>query len=283
MEISAIFPDKFDPVTASKSDCQQVLTKILKTAKDDDCSQAFALAGYYYEMGYGAEKDIEKAKEHYNAAAERGCGASAYNLARLYYCDGQFSTAASVLELGVAIGESQAMALLGSMYESGRGVKANLHRAIQLHVKGVEVGNRDSILHLASLLRRGIDIPLGLEEIKKLLEELPQSGDVLYEKALFVSEGLIYVADDKTKAALALAEQAATLGHSLAINWVVEAYALGLGCDQDVSKACHFIELAKMSEKGRESVVGFLRRRTDIAKAISEQKKVSRKKPKRRK
>lgn len=97
--------------------------------------KALTVLGLLYEYGVGCEKNIEKALEYYEAAAEAGLAEAQYELGRLRL-SGESSVhdpvkAARALSAAADNGVARAQHLLGTMYLHGRGVEKNEPMAVK--------------------------------------------------------------------------------------------------------------------------------------------------------
>ncbi len=112
--------------------------------------------GFLYYDGRGVEKDMEKGKELFQSAADRGIIEGYYGLAWDAEIEGDFETALEHYNKVVQEGTEQfyiasAMSGLGYMYQWADGVEQDNAKAIEWYTKAIELGNIMAEANLESL------------------------------------------------------------------------------------------------------------------------------------
>lgn len=112
-------------------------------------SYAQILVGFYYQHGWGIQKDKQKAVEWYTLSAEQGYADAQYRLGLCYQRgDGirqDFQKAVEWYQKAVKQNNSDAQYWLGYCYEYGRSVKENKNEAIEWYKKSARQGNERAI------------------------------------------------------------------------------------------------------------------------------------------
>ena len=131
---------------------------LIARANDGKATAQVALARLYRE-GLGLEKDMSKAAEFYQKAADQG-NASAQNALGLFYIgvNGDISglkkdakKAVELIRRAADQGDATAQFNLALLYESGEGVDKDLNKAIELYRKSSTQGNEDATATLRRL------------------------------------------------------------------------------------------------------------------------------------
>lgn len=117
-----------------------------------DCQRV--VGGMYYK-GYGAPKDLEKAKYWYKRAADRNDAKSQYFLASIYRQEGKLKTAIEWLEKSSNQGHVLATFRLAINYSRGRGVPVDQEKALVLMEEAARGGNIKAKMEYAKLLMKG--------------------------------------------------------------------------------------------------------------------------------
>ncbi|RXJ98180.1 hypothetical protein CRU98_10485 [Arcobacter sp. CECT 8986] len=116
----------------------------------------YASLGWHYHYSKGVKEDLQKAKENYLKAVEKGYYHAYYNLAWLYYRENDkdaiikldYKEAKKYLEKGVKHRDSECMNLLGVFYKNGYGVKKDINKAVE-YFKPIARYNKYAAYHLA--------------------------------------------------------------------------------------------------------------------------------------
>jgi|TARA_R110002033_G_scaffold9971_4_gene32765 TPR repeat protein len=101
----------------------------------------YATLAWLYNFGKGLDIDLQKAKENYLIAIEKGYTRGYYNLASLYYQKDKtlpiirldYKEALKYLQLGYEHHDEDSAFLLAKFYEKGFGVEKNLEKAVEYY------------------------------------------------------------------------------------------------------------------------------------------------------
>jgi TPR repeat protein len=170
--------------------------------------------GLRYQNGEGVPKDLGKARDHYQKAADKGYAPAQYNL--------------------------------GWLYEHGEGVPKDLGKARELYQKAANQGYARAQSNLGWLYQRGEGGPEDLGKAIKLYQEATNRGDALGQNNL----GVLYeygegVPKDLGKARELYQKAADQGGYTLAQNNLGRLYENdGEGVPKDLGKAAAYYQKA---------------------------------------
>ena len=177
--------------------------------------------GLLYQNGQGVPKDLVKAAELYQKAADQGNAAARNNLGLLYQ-NGQgvpkdLRKAAELYQKAANQGNAAAQNNLGWLYENGQGVPKDLKKAAELYQKAADQGNAAAQNNLGSLYENGQGVPKDSKKAAELYQKAADQGNAFAQNNL----GLLYengqgVPKDLGKAA-ELYQKAANQGDQAAI------------------------------------------------------------------
>ena len=161
-----------------------------KAADQGDVNAQYRLA-QLYEKGDGVPQDFRKAAELYQKAADRGATAAQYYLG-VFYEKGQgvpkdLSKAAELYQKAADGGAVFAQINLGLLYEKGEGVPKDLSKAAELYQKAADRGNAKAQDALGWLYENGEGVPKDLEKAKELYQKAADQG---LEQAISRLKGL---------------------------------------------------------------------------------------------
>jgi hypothetical protein len=122
-----------------------------KLADQETAAAQFHL-GVQYEDGRGVPKDLGKAAELYQQAANQGHAGAQYNLGLLYEHGAgvakDLGKAVELYQQAADYGDADAQNHLGLLYEDGQGVPKDLVKATELYQKAANQGNQTAIANL---------------------------------------------------------------------------------------------------------------------------------------
>jgi FOG: TPR repeat, SEL1 subfamily len=151
------------------------------TAKAKNSVEAQTVLGRLYESGLGVPKDLGKAAELYQKAADQGLASAQVNLGAFYYLgEGVPMDLEKAKELyqkaadqGLAVGERN----LGTLYKHGEGVPMDLEKARELYQKAADQGLASAQVNLGALYEHGEGVPMDLEKARELYQKAADQGD----------------------------------------------------------------------------------------------------------
>ncbi len=85
--------------------------------------------GWMYHTGTGVDKDLDKAKQYYQQAADSGSPIARHYLGTLYRAKGSFNDALHWFELAAKDGYLPSIYWAGSMYLLGEGISQDVKKA----------------------------------------------------------------------------------------------------------------------------------------------------------
>ncbi|AXX93587.1 hypothetical protein CPU12_11155 [Malaciobacter molluscorum LMG 25693] len=155
----------------------------------------YASLGWHYQYSKGIKEDLQKAKQYYLKAVEKGYYQAYYNLAWLYYRENDkdaiirldYKEAKKYLEEGVKYRDNQCMNLLGVFYKNGYGVKKDFDKAIY-YLKPIAKYYKYPAFNLAEIYKSKKQYKLAKEyyeiSAKKQKAASQLELGILYEKGL---------------------------------------------------------------------------------------------------
>jgi TPR repeat protein len=248
----------------------------LKLTPVGDAAAQFSL-GVQYEHGQGVPKDLGKAAESYQKAADQGDAKAQNNLGSLYR-DGQgvprdLGKAAELYQKAADQGDVKAQNNLARLYYYGQGVLKDLGKAAEFSQKAANQGNVDAQYDLGLLYQNGQGVPKDLGKAAELSQKAADQGNVGAQTRLgWLYQNGLGVPKDLGKAA-ELYQKAADQGQAGAQNSLGQLYQKGLGVTKDSGKAAELYQ--KAADQGNATAqnnLGYLYENgdgvpTDFAKA----------------
>ena len=146
-------------LAAADADWKEALPLYERLARDDDWRALLDL-GQLHEDGRGVPKNVARAAELYERAAERSAWARA-RLGILYLESKDFPKARHWLQRSANDGNGAARNNLGLMHERGLGGKVDYRAARDLYFRALEVGNPEAMGNLENLFASGRGVPSG--------------------------------------------------------------------------------------------------------------------------
>jgi TPR repeat protein len=167
-----------------------------KAAEGDP--EAMTNLGLLYLKGLGTKRDLGKAAELYERAAQLGFVIAQFNLANLYY-GGQgvsrdLKQAARWYTAAAQGGHAKSQFYLAQMYESGEGVDENKDTALAWYQKASDLGLPDAQYELGKKLIYGDDVTpdptKGTDLVLKAAEQKYAKAQILIADCYWKGRGL---------------------------------------------------------------------------------------------
>ena len=134
--------------------------------------------GICYEEGKGVVKDYVMAKQYYQTAASSNHASATNNLGFLLLLEKNFDAALGKFLMARALDSVDAIYNLGTMYEAGLGVTADLGMALKYYHESSEKGYAKSQVKLAHLYCQGTLLEVNYERAFDLfLKAAQQEND----------------------------------------------------------------------------------------------------------
>lgn len=148
--------------------------------------------GYMYEFGEGVPQDMEKAQEWYDKydAAHGDITSSVASKAQLstneadaenlfaqgdkYRLNGDYAAAMGYYRKAADMGNSAAMRMIGSLYQSGDGVAVDYEKALEWYLKAADLGDTTAMHNIGFLYSRGWGV---VQDENKAAEWYTKAGD----------------------------------------------------------------------------------------------------------
>lgn len=132
--------------------------KIFSDLADHGDIAALRNVAFMQRKGLGTRKDIKAALDNYTTAADAGLPTAEADLGQMLL-DGEAGppdpdAALPLLRKAAKANHPVAQYLLGTLYETGRGVPRNLHRAEALYAAAAAHGDKQALARLSALKSR---------------------------------------------------------------------------------------------------------------------------------
>ena len=148
-------------------------------ADQQDAATNFSLGRRYYH-GEGVPKDLGKAAELYQKAADQGLDRAQFNLGRLYeYGEGvpkDLGKAAELYQKAADQGFDRAQCGLAGFYYFGKAVPKDLGKAAEFFQKAADQGLADAQYGLGVLYENGEGVPKDLAKARVLYQAAADQG-----------------------------------------------------------------------------------------------------------
>lgn len=142
---------------------------------------AHNMLGRCHHFGWGTNKDLHKAAQHYAAAATKGDKWGRYNLAILHMrglgMPQDLPTAFSLFQTGAQDGHAKSMNIIARFYEEGWVVEKNQARAVDWYRRSAESGDYRGCHNHATILAEQGQLSQALVWWQKALPEA--TSDIL--------------------------------------------------------------------------------------------------------
>ncbi len=234
-----------------EQDYEQALAYYKKAAELGHAG-AHESIGHFYAEGYGVERDFTEAFNWRRKGAELGSHTAMYGMAvQLFTSQGTPRDDAKMIELltllvAEAEGDSQSYALnlLGIAHELGRGVTADVPRALELYRAAQEAGDANAIHNIAEIFASDDYGMADYDAAFEIYSDLYENSDDPSYGAL----GALYehgkgVAVDLARAT-ELYDQGVEAGEPGAMWRLALLYAAGKGVTEDDAKALALFDQA---------------------------------------
>ena len=200
--------DELDVVQFAGTNEDYIWSSKLQDMADHGHAAALNAVGYCYQFGNGCEKNLVKAVDYYERAAE--------------------------------LGNHKALNNLGQCYEHGNIVEQDFKQAYLFYKKAAMAGHEQAMNNLAQCYMRGMGTPIDYYKARAWFEKTANSrGD----RVAIVNTGYLYykIGDDYDKAFKYLSK-GAEMESPGATTWLAVCYMNGYGCKQDIPTAISLFE-----------------------------------------
>jgi TPR repeat protein/serine/threonine protein kinase len=222
--------------------------ELYQKAADLGHANAMRKLGYCYYNGSGVEKDVEKAVELYQKAADLGNADAMYNLGLCYFygsgVEQNVEKAVELYQMAADLGDADAMFKLGLCYDNGSGVKHDAEKAVELYQKAADLGDAGAMFNLALCYEDGIGVE---KDVEKAVELYQKAADLGHAQAMY-NLGVCYDTgngvEKDMEKTVELYQKAAILGHAKAIHNLGMCYYDGIGVEQNVEMAVQLYQMA---------------------------------------
>mmetsp|Transcript_7202 Transcript_7202/g.6476 ORF Transcript_7202/g.6476 Transcript_7202/m.6476 type:complete len:442 (-) Transcript_7202:327-1652(-) len=149
--------------------------------KDPKNGDAYYYLGFFYESGFGVERDMETAFGYYSKAASLEVAKAWCKLGN-FYSDGVGGVEADTNQAlhcyleAAKLNDDEAMNHLGVMYEEGIGVVADTEKAYEYYQKSANLGNAKAKLNIGHMHESGKLGDRDNENALKMYHEAAESG-----------------------------------------------------------------------------------------------------------
>ena len=222
--------------------------ELYQKAADQGNAGAQNSLGWLYEDGRGVPKNMGKEAELYRKAADHGNAFAQNNLGRLYE-DGQgvpkdLSKAAELYQKAADQGNAFAQNNLGWLYENAEGVPKDMGKAAELYRKAADQGNAFAQNNLGRLYEDGRGVPKDLRKATELFQKAADQGNAFAQNNL----GWLYQngqgVPKDLRKAAELYQKAADQGNAFAQTNLGRLYENGRGVSKDLRKAAELYQKA---------------------------------------
>lgn len=203
--------------------------------------------GYMYNMGFGVERNSDKAKELYEMAIVKDNSFSMHNLAYMYVLgegiSQDYGKAKELFEKAISKDNSNSFVGLALLYKNAHGVTRDYSKTIELYEMAITKGNSIAMNYLASAYYMGMGVERDHNKAKELFEMAFSKGNLGSIDYL----GFIYRDGNDVKdhdRAIELFKIGISRGNTSSMHNLAAMYKDGRGVTQDLSKARELYELA---------------------------------------
>ena len=186
---------------------KKALGAYIKGAKEGE-TECFVSVAYCYQQGHAVKRDLQKAIEYYEKAAELGSALAARNLGDLYYFEMPIKTpeidniknALRFYERAFCLGDIQIAKKIGFIYLNDETL-SDVPKAIEWYEKGLSLGDSSLNFDLAYVYLNDRFVPHDYEKGLAYLADGVKHNDPesLYMQARTYEEGLFGIEPDEKK------------------------------------------------------------------------------------
>ncbi|OHS96874.1 hypothetical protein TRFO_01947 [Tritrichomonas foetus] len=222
--------------------------------KSSETNNQYALfnVAFFYENGFGVEKDQAKAIEYYTKSADLNY-TNAINCLAVCYKKGNgvekdIHKAIQLFEKSAELNDPEAQCILASMYHLNENIDHDYQRSIELYRKSAEQGNSIALYNLSNCYMVGEFVEKDPSLAVEYLEESADLGnaDAQFSLAELYSTGQTVTRNEGK--ALELYKKAAAQEHEYAMITLACFYLNGEGVEIDKEKAIKTFR--QLAEKG---------------------------------
>ena len=176
----------------NKKEIDFPLVEWMTTQAQNGMVVAANLLGIIYDIGYGVEKNYEKAVEWFRKSADHGYSNAQKNLGDMYYngfgVEKDYRVALEWYRISATQGNSRAFLHLGNLYYNGHGVEKDYSKAVELFRKSADQENPIGEYNLGLMYKNGYGIEKNIIEAIKCYQLSMQHG---YEESQIPYNDLI--------------------------------------------------------------------------------------------
>ena len=204
--------------------------------------------GAFYAQGLGIEKDFDKAMYWSKRAAEQGNSEAQNNLGGFYAqgigVEKNITKAIYWLELAANQGNESSQNTLGRLYADGEEIEKDYKKALDWFKKASDSGHLNAQTSLAWMYQSGLGVEANIKTSLNYWRLAERQGDLVAK--LRLAEAYMFGDDGPIDKVrgFKLVEEAASAGNSQAIFNLGICYAAGMGVDVNRSEAINYIQKA---------------------------------------
>ncbi len=230
-------------------------------ATEQGFSKGHVKLGDFYQYNLG-EGYYEKAAEQYRLGNSKGCLDCSYELAHLYLNNINDNEQATYwLEQTFQSTYSDGITWLALSFENGaKYLKPDINKTVVYYKKAVELGNGQAMANLGYMYEIGQGVNKDLNKARELYEKSATRNEPqgINNLATFYREGIAGLPLDSEKA-ISLYQQAAEMNNKYALNNLGKIYFRGKLVEQDYKKALeYFLAAAEHKYTDSYKYLGFL-------------------------
>lgn len=213
--------------------------------------RALVVLGLMHWAGQGVERDLERAREFFKEAWNRGESAAGTALAAMYRegasVPQNYDEALRWYQEAASRGNDWAMYNLGEMHETGKGVDVNIGEAVRWYTRAARSGELTAQYRLAKIYEQGIGVESNFSEAERWYRTVAGQGVPNAMTRLGVISERGETGEVDLLGAWQLYRGAADLDDPEAKFRLARLYRDGKGVDQDQNRARDLFEEAVAS------------------------------------